>query len=158
MLDLVQDLSRQELIIVDDAALVTWQEGKRKPETKYLKNLTGPAALCGASWGLLFGLILYLPFLGMAVGAAIGALVGHFTPDDGIDRDLIEAAQEKVTEGTSALFLVTGGAVQARVMDAVQNSGLKFDLVYTNLSKKKEQQLRKDLALLANPRTGPARP
>jgi uncharacterized membrane protein len=145
MLDLVQDLSRQELITVEDGALVTWPEGKKKPKTKHLDDMTGPGALGGAFWGLLFGLIFFVPFLGMAVGAGIGALVGHFT-ESGISKDFIKAAQEKVTEGTSALFLVTSGAVQDRVTDAVKKSGLQFDLIYTNLSKEQEQQLREDFA------------
>jgi uncharacterized membrane protein len=145
MLDLVQGLSRQELITVEDGALVTWPQGKKKPKTKHLDDMTGPGALGGAFWGLLFGLIFFVPFLGMAVGAGIGALVGHFT-ESGISKDFIKAAQEKVTEGTSALFLVTSGAVQDRVTDAVKKSGLQFDLIYTNLSKEQEQQLREDFA------------
>jgi uncharacterized membrane protein len=33
MVDLVQDLSRQQLITLEDAAIVTWPEGKKKPKT-----------------------------------------------------------------------------------------------------------------------------
>ena len=145
MLDLVQDLSRQQLIVVEDAALVTWPEGKKKPKTKHLDDMTGPGALGGGFWGMLFGLIFFVPFLGMAVGAALGALMGHFT-EAGISKDFIKAAQDKVTEGTSALFLMTSDAVQDKVTDAVKNSGLEFELIYTNLSKDQEQQLREDFA------------
>jgi uncharacterized membrane protein len=81
----------------------------------------------------------------MAVGAGIGALVGHFT-ESGVSKDFIKAAQEKVTEGTSALFLMTSGAVQDRVTDEIKNSGIAFDLIYTNLSKEQEEQLREDFA------------
>ncbi len=145
MLDLVQNLSRQELITVEDAATVTWPKGKKKPKTKHLDDMTGAGALGGAFWGMLFGLIFFIPFLGMAVGAAAGALVGHFS-NAGIDKDFIKTAQDKVTEGTSALFLMTDGAVRDRVTDAVKKSGLKFDLFYTNLSDEQEKQLREDFA------------
>jgi uncharacterized membrane protein len=145
MLDLVQDLGRQKLITVEDAALVTWPQGKKKPKTKHLDDMTGPGALGGAFWGMLFGLIFFIPFLGMAVGAAVGALAGHFS-NVGIDKDFIKAAQDKVTEGTSALFLMTADAVRDKVTDAVKGSGLKFDLFFTNLSKEQEQQLRDDFA------------
>ena len=145
MLDLVQDLSRQQLITVEDAALVTWPQGKKKPKTRHLDDMTGPGALGGAFWGMLFGLIFFIPFLGMAVGAAMGALMGHFT-NAGIDKDFIQTAQDKVTEGTSALFLMTDGAVRDKVTDAVKSSGLKFELFYTNLSKEQEQQLREDFS------------
>ena len=143
MVDLLKDLDRQELISLDDAATVTWEKGKKKPKTKHLDNMTGPGALGGAFWGMLFGLIFFVPFLGMAVGAAVGALVGHFS-NYGIDKDFIKQAQDKVTEGTSAVFLMTSAAVTDKVTDAIKNSGLNADMFYTNLSKDQEAQLRAD--------------
>ena len=142
-LDTVQSLTKQQLITLHDAAIVTWLEGKKKPKTKQLANLAGMGALDGAFWGMLFGLIFFVPFFGLAVGAAMGALSGKFA-DYGIDDDFIKSVQSQVTEGTSALFLMTSGAVQDKVTDAVQQSGLKFDLFYTNLSKDQEEQLQKD--------------
>jgi len=143
MVDLVQDLSRQQLITLQDAATVTWPEGKKKPKTKHLGDMTGAGAVGGAFWGMLFGLIFFIPFFGMAVGAAMGALTGHFS-NYGIDKGFIEQAQAKVTEGTSAVFLMTSDAVSDKVTDAVKSSGLKFELFYTNLSKEQEAQLRED--------------
>jgi uncharacterized membrane protein len=145
MVDLVQDLSRQKLITLEDAAIVTWPQGKKKPNTKHLDNMTGAGALGGAFWGMLFGLIFFVPFFGLAVGAAMGALMGHYS-NYGIDKDFIKQAQDKVTEGTSALFLMTSQAVQDKVTDAVKKSGIKFDLFYTNLSEEQEKQLREDFA------------
>jgi uncharacterized membrane protein len=145
MVDLVQDLSRQQLITLEDAAIVTWPQGKKKPKTKHLGDMTGEGALGGAFWGMLFGLIFFVPFFGLAVGAAMGALAGHYS-NYGIDKDFIKQAQDKVTEGTSALFLMTEQAVQDKVTDAVKKSGIKFDLFYTNLSDDQEKQLREDFA------------
>ena len=143
MLDLVQDLTKQQLITLQDAAIVAWPEGKKKPQTRHLVDMTGAGALGGAFWGLLFGLIFFIPFVGMAVGAAMGALTGHFS-NYGIDEDFVQAAREKVTEGTSALFMMTDEAVQDRVRDAIVESGLEFEVFYTNLSKEQEAQLRED--------------
>jgi uncharacterized membrane protein len=143
MVRVVQGLARQELVTLLDAATVSWPEGKSKPKTKHLGDMTGEGALGGAFWGMLFGLIFFVPFLGMAVGAALGALTGHFS-NYGIDKDFIEAARDKVTEGTSALFLMTADAVTDRVTDAIRDSGLDFELFYTNLSKEQEAQLRED--------------
>lgn len=143
MLDLVKNLSKQHLITLQDAAIVTWPDGKKKPKTKHLDSLTGAGALGGAFWGLLFGLIFFIPFFGMTVGAAIGAIAGHFT-NYGIDKDFVKSIQEKVTEGTSALFLMTSDAVRDKVTDAVNKSGLKVEIFYTNLSKEEEAQLRED--------------
>jgi uncharacterized membrane protein len=143
MVDLVQDLSKQQLITLQDAATVTWPEGKKKPSTKHLADMTGAGALGGAFWGMLFGLLFFIPFFGMAIGAAVGALTGHFA-NYGIDKDFVEQAQSKVTEGTSAVFLMTNDAVSDKVTDAIKNSGLKFEMFYTNLSKEQEAQLRED--------------
>jgi uncharacterized membrane protein len=145
MVNLVQDLTRQKLITLEDAAIVTWPQGKKKPKTKHLGDLTGEGALGGAFWGMLFGLIFFIPFFGMAIGAAMGALAGHYS-NYGIDKGFIEQAREKVTEGTSALFLMTDQAVQDKVTDAIKQSGLKFDLFYTNLSDDQENQLKEDFA------------
>ena len=143
LLDLVQDLAKQQLITVQDAALVTWPEDKKKPKTKHLDDMTGSGALGGAFWGMLFGLIFFVPFFGMAVGAALGALTGHFS-NYGIDKDFIKAAQQKVTKGTSALFLMTSDAVVDKVTEAIVSSDIHFELFYTNLSDDQEKQLHED--------------
>ena len=135
----VQSLSKQHLINLHDAAIVTWPEGKKKPKTRQLADLAGMGALDGAFWGMLFGLIFFVPFFGMAIGAAMGALSGKFS-DYGIDDDFIKSVQNQVTEGTSALFLMTSEAVVDKVADAMQ--GLDFEIVATNLSKEEEDTLR----------------
>ena len=43
---------------------MTWPAGKKKPKTQQLNSLTGAGALGGAFWGLLFGLIFFVPLLG----------------------------------------------------------------------------------------------
>ena len=147
MLDLVQDLARGQLITLEDAAIVTWPPGNKKPKTRQLENLTGAGALGGAFWGMLFGMIFFVPFFGMAIGAAMGALAGKFS-DYGIDNSFIKSVGQKVTEGTSALFLMTSGAVMYKVTDAVKAKSWKFEIISTNLSKEQEEQLRKDFGVV----------
>jgi uncharacterized membrane protein len=84
-------------------------------------------------------LIFFTPLFGMAIGAAFGALGGAFR-DYGIDDEFIKRVRSQVTEGTSALFLMTSEAVMDRVVDAMKN--VKFEIVATNLSKDQEQKLR----------------
>lgn len=142
---LVQDLQKQELITVHDAATVVWEQGRKRPRTRQLHNLAGAGALGGAFWGLLFGLIFFVPLLGLVVGAATGALTGSLS-DVGIDDDFIKSVRAEVTEGTSALFLMTSGAVQDKVLDAVKEAGLQAQLIHTNLSKAEEDALRETFA------------
>ena len=139
MLSKVQALKKQELIQIQDAAIVTWPVGAKKPKTKQLNNLAGVGALEGAFWGMLFGLIFFVPFFGLAVGAAMGALGGKFA-DYGIDDKFIEQTRSKVTEGTSALFLLTSNAVMDKI--TAELKGMQFELISSNLSKEQEEALK----------------
>jgi uncharacterized membrane protein len=69
----------------------------------------------------------------------MGALMGKFN-DYGIDDNFIKQTREKVTEGTSALFLLTSGAIVDKVVEAMQ--GQTFEILSTNLPKEKEAELR----------------
>ena len=107
-------LQKQQLITIQDAAIVTWPQGKKGPKTEQLHSLAGQ-------------------------GALMGALSGKFA-DYGIDDNFIKQTRDKVTEGTSALFLLTSGAVMDKLVEAVK--GQKFEIISTNLSKEQEDQLK----------------
>lgn len=47
------ELQKKHLIEIQDAALVSWPEGKKKPRTQQALNLVGLGALDGAFWGIL---------------------------------------------------------------------------------------------------------
>nr|WP_276513115.1 DUF1269 domain-containing protein [Cellulomonas hominis] len=134
-------LQKQELIQVHDAATVSWEPGKKKPKTRQANNLAAAGALGGTFWGLLFGLLFFVPLLGAAVGAAAGALGGSLA-DVGIDDDFIDSVRSKVTPGTSALFLMSSGAVGDRVVSSLKEQGIHGELIETNLSAEEEARLR----------------
>jgi uncharacterized membrane protein len=140
----LEDLGRQGLITVVDAATVSWPEGRKKPKTHQYTPTKSVGALGGAFWGMLFGLIFFVPLLGAAVGAASGALVAAFT-DVGIDDDFINNVRDQVTEGTSALFVMTHDAVLDKVRDAFAGHG-NVELILTNLSAEQEAALREVFA------------
>src|SRR5512139_1258987 len=139
MLDKITALQKQELIKLQDAAIVSWPQGAKAPKTKQLVDMAGIGALQGAFWGMLFGLIFVVPFFGLAVGAAFGALGGKMA-DYGINDEFIKQTREKVTEGTSALFLMTDGAVLDKV--TAELKGFEFELIASNLTKEQEDQLK----------------
>jgi uncharacterized membrane protein len=139
----LESLSKQQLITIEDAAIVYWEPGKKKPKTHQAQSLTGMGALGGAFWGLLFGLLFFIPFFGLAVGAAVGALAGHFS-DYGIDDKFIKEVQSEVTEGTSALFLLTSDATVDKVEAAFE--GTQMQLIRSNMTNEQEAQLREDFA------------
>ncbi|MCL2769700.1 MAG: DUF1269 domain-containing protein [Solirubrobacterales bacterium] len=140
----LEQLQSQELITVQDAAMVSWPADKKKPRTRQLHDLTGPGALGGAFWGLLFGLIFFVPIFGLAVGAAAGAIGGSMA-NVGIDENFIKRIREQVTPGTSALFALTSGGVVERVRDAF-GGDFHAELLETNLSAEDENRLREVFA------------
>ena len=135
----LQDMQKNGLIDVQDAAIVSWPADKNKPSTQQLHNITGASALNGAFWGMLFGLLFFVPFLGAAIGAGMGALMGHFV-DIGIDDDFIKETRDAITPGTSGLFLLSANAVADRVIPEFQGMGI--EVVATNLSHEEEAQLK----------------
>jgi uncharacterized membrane protein len=135
----LERLQKEELIQVQDAAVVTWPADRKRPKTRQLHNLVGGGALGGSFWGLLFGLIFFVPLLGLVVGAAAGAAAASLS-DVGIDDEFIDDVRTKVTPGTSALFALTSNAVQDKVADAFRGS--HAELLHTNLSGDQEAQLR----------------
>jgi uncharacterized membrane protein len=132
-------LQEQELIVVRDAAVVSWEEGKSKPKTRELRDAKLGGALGGGFWGLLFGLIFFVPLLGLAIGAAAGALAGSLA-DVGISDSFIKSVRDQVTPGTSALFLLSSDAVFDRV--APEFAGTDAELISTNMSEEQEARLR----------------
>jgi uncharacterized membrane protein len=139
----LKELQREQLIQIHDAASVSWVEGRKKPKTEQLRGMTGAGALGGAFWGMLFGLIFFVPLLGMAIGAGMGALTGSMT-DVGIDDAFIKRMRDEIQPGTSALFLLTTGAVVDKVKSAFE--GQDIVLVESNLSNEQEDRLREVFA------------
>ena len=140
----LQGLQEREMIILEDAAVVSWPLGNKKPKTYQLHGTAGAGAGWGAFWGFLIGLIFFMPFLGAAMGAAGGALGGALS-DVGIDEDFIKQVREKVTPGTSALFALTSGATAPdRVIDELRQ--YDFEIISTNLPQEQENKLREAFA------------
>ena len=120
-LKLVEDLQKQALITLHDAAVVAWPAGAQKTQKPSTwATSRAPGALTPAFWGMLFGLIFFVPFFGMAIGALLVGLSGHFA-DYGIDERFVKDVRVKVTEGTSALSLLTSDAVTDRVVEGGQD-------------------------------------
>ena len=70
-------------------------------------NLTAKGALSGGFWGMLIGLIFWMPWLGFAIGAATGAISGKLT-DIGIDDEFIKETAEAIKPGEAGVFMLVG--------------------------------------------------
>ena len=130
----LEQLSKQELIKVQDAAIVSprgreeaQDEAAQQPDRRrrHGRGLLGPAVR---------------PHL-LRAAARHGRgrrhrCAGRIMTDVGIDDDFIRSVREEITPGTSALFLMSSDAVMDKVLDAFE--GQSMELVQTNLSDQQE--------------------
>jgi len=93
-------------------------------------------------WGTLFGLLFFVPFLGMAVGAGLGALMGKVAKT-GIDEQFQRQVRDLLQPGTSALFLVVEKVTPDKAVEALSKYG--GTVLKSSLSKDAEQELQKEL-------------
>ena len=136
--DKLAALQKQQIIELEDAAVVVRrQDGKVK--VKQAVSLVGAGALGGAFWGMLIGLIFWMPWLGLAMGALGGALGGKFT-DIGVDDKFIKEVGNTIEPGHSALFLLVSKAVEDKLADELK--GTPATVLQTSLSNEQEAKLR----------------
>jgi uncharacterized membrane protein len=138
-LGIAAGLQKEHLLELQDAAMVVWPRGKKKPKTRHAGDQTCAGAWYGAFWGMLLGMIFFVPFLGAAFGAGMGALSGHFA-EYGIGREFIEQVRAKVKEGNSALFMLIGQVTTDRVVEAFK-AAPKFEIIASNLTHEQEEKL-----------------
>ena len=134
----LEGAAEEGLIRLIDHAVVTWPEGAKRPETTHKHDSAWHGGSWGAFWGLLLGAVFLVPVFGMAAGAAIGA-VSKATGGLGISKEQLETIRDQVTEGTSALFVVTDEGDLDRVGERFHGTHMK--LVDTNLTDEERKLL-----------------
>src|SRR5258708_19329498 len=81
-------------------------------------------------WGLLFGLLFFVPVLGIAVGAGLGALLDEIEKN-GVNKEFQQQVRDMANPGTSALFLMVEKATPEKAVAALSKFGgtaLRFSL------------------------------
>jgi uncharacterized membrane protein len=136
----LHDLTAHGLVTIDDAASVRWETGASRPTTRQLHSLVGVGAFGDMFWGMLFGVLFYVPLIGAAVGTANrgGSQSLAYV---GIDDSFVNRARDEVHPGTSALFLMSPD-------DALEPVQTRFtglhgtEMLFSRLSPAQEAALR----------------
>lgn len=128
---LLKSAAHDGLVRIMDHAVVSWPVGAGRPTTRHGHDDTWRGTGWGAFWGLLFGMLFAVPVVGAAAGAAGGAF-SKMREGLGITDEQLDRIRSEVTEGTSALFLVTEQADLDRLGDRMR--GVFTCLVDTNLT------------------------
>ncbi|MET8687726.1 DUF1269 domain-containing protein [Streptomyces sp. NPDC004732] len=137
VLRLSKELSRQELLDLEDAALA-WRTMDGKVHVRQSYSLTGAGAAGGALWGTLFGLLFLMPVFGAAVGAATGAVAGKLS-DIGVNDAFVKEVANTLEPGKAAVFALVRRSTPDRVREALR----PFNPVVlrTSLTKDREEEL-----------------
>jgi uncharacterized membrane protein len=135
---LLKDAEDEQLVKVVDHAVVSWPVGADKPKVDHGRDDTKRGAGWGAFWGLLLGALFMVPVLGVAAGATIGAL-GKASEKLGISKEKLEGIRDEITEGTSALFVVTDEGNLDRLGERFR--GMNMKLLETNLTEAEQEEL-----------------
>jgi uncharacterized membrane protein len=137
-LRLLRGAEDDNLIDVLDHAVVSWPVGSQGPEMRHGHDDTKRGAGKGAFWGLLAGALFTVPVVGVAAGAAIGA-ASKRAERLGISEEELDTMRDQITEGTSALFVVTESGNLDRVGERFR--GVHMTLVQTNLTAAERESL-----------------
>jgi len=132
-------LQKEHLITLSDAAVVVRQQDGHV-KVKQAVSLVGAGAMGGAFWGLLIGIIFWMPWLGLIIGAASGALAGKLS-DVGVDDEFIKQVGSTIQPGNSALFLLVEKATPDKVMIEL-NKFKNAQILKTSLSQVQEDKLK----------------
>jgi len=132
-------LQKEHLIALSDAAVVVRQQDGHV-KVKQAISLVGAGAMGGAFWGLLIGIIFWMPWLGMIIGAASGALVGRLS-DVGVDDEFIKQVGSTIQPGNSALFLLVEKATPDKVMIELKKFK-NVKILKTSLTQVQEDKLK----------------
>ena len=119
------------LVKIVDHVIVSWPVGASRPETSQSHEEAWHSAGRGTLWGLVIGALFFVPVIGGVAGAAIGA-ISKVTEGTGISREQLETIGTQVTEGTSALFVVTDEGDLDRLGERFR--GFHNKLIATNLT------------------------
>lgn len=136
------DLQKAHLIQLADAAVAV-RNPKGHLQIKQIVDLTAQGALGGAFWGMLGGMLFWLPLLGMAVGTLMGALAGSLG-QYGIEESFITEVSSSIGPGQSALFLLVSNATTDRVIEEIAPWNPR--LLRTSLSHAQENKLRESFS------------
>jgi len=135
--DLIVDLVGASVVVADS-------EGKIKTATP--THATGAGAASGALWGMIFGLLFFIPVAGLVIGGTMGALFGKMG-DLGIKKEYVEQVRDLLKPNTAALVVFYRKATPDKTVAALAPYG--GHVLKSSLSAETEQAL--DEALQGQP-------
>ena len=136
----VQRLQQDFVVELRGLAIVDVDaDGKTHVDTP--QRIIGTSAAHGALFGLLLGLLFFVPGM-VLLGGAIGALMGTFTKS-GIDAEFRNRVEHLVEPGHSAVVVMASKLTEDKFAGAMQPFG--GTILKTSLSESDERELAEEL-------------
>ncbi|HHB80618.1 MAG TPA: DUF1269 domain-containing protein [Aliiroseovarius sp.] len=131
-------MAKEYLVDVADAVVATVDE-KGKVKLGQIVHPWSVGMAGGAFWGLLIGLIFFMPLVGVLTGAAAGALTGALS-DYGINDQFMKDVSDVLQPGQAALFILAKQNAPEKVVEELGKFG--GTILRTNLDTEQEAKLR----------------
>jgi len=116
-------------------------EGKSHVETP--QKIVGVSAAGGAMWGMLIGLLFFVPGVGLLLGGAMGALFGKLGKT-GVNEQFRSQVQDMLKPGAAAVVIMAEKITEDKFADAMGPFG--GQVLKTSLSEEDEKELASELA------------
>lgn len=131
--DFIVDLRGLAIVDVD-------HDGKTHVDTP--KRIIGTSAVSGALFGLLLGLLFFVPGM-VLLGGAVGALMGVLSKS-GIDAQFRDRVEHLIEPGHSAVVIMAAKITEDKFGSVMQQFG--GTVLKTSLSDSDEKELAEELA------------
>lgn len=138
----VMALNKDFVVTLSGLAIVTVDaDGKSHVETP--QKIVGVSAASGALWGMLIGLLFFVPGVGLLLGGAMGALFGKLGKT-GVNEQFRAQVQDMLKPGTAAVVVMASKITEDKFAEALGPFG--GTLLKTSLSEEDEKELASELA------------
>jgi uncharacterized membrane protein len=137
----VQRLQQEFIVDLAGLAIVNVDaDGKTHVDTP--RRIVGASAVGGALFGLLLGLLFFVPGM-VLLGGAIGALMGKFN-QSGVDAEFRNRVEHLLEPGHAAVVIMAAKITEDKFATAMQPFG--GTILTTSLSESDEKELAEELA------------
>ncbi|MFD3659017.1 DUF1269 domain-containing protein [Streptomyces sp. NPDC058659] len=133
--DHVLDLKGLAVVRVDE-------DGETHVDTPKKSEEVALSATAGALWGMVFGMLILTPGIGV-VGAALGGLIGKLN-QMGVDGRFRKQVQELLEPGSAAVVVMASKITEDRFATAMEPFG--GTVLKTSLPEESERELAEQLA------------
>ncbi|MEU4269093.1 DUF1269 domain-containing protein [Streptomyces sp. NPDC026092] len=139
----VQELQNGHVVDLNGLAVVSVDaDGETHVDTPAKSEKVAVSATAGALWGMVLGIIILTPAVGV-VGAAVGGLIGKLS-QMGIDNDFRRKVDSLLKPGSAAVVIMASKVTEDKFAAAMQPFG--GTILKTSLAEEDEKALAEQLA------------